>query len=28
MATDHNSRIFVVTGPLDAITGLQEQFHP
>ncbi len=28
MATDHNSRIFLVTGPLDAITELQEQFHP
>ncbi|MGO9343328.1 MAG: hypothetical protein ACLP6E_12545 [Acidimicrobiales bacterium] len=28
MATDHNSRIFLVTGPLDAVTGLQEQFHP
>jgi hypothetical protein len=28
MATDHNTRIFLVTGPLDAISALQEQFHP
>jgi hypothetical protein len=28
MASDHNTRIFLVTGPLDAITSLQEQFHP
>jgi hypothetical protein len=28
MATDHNSRIFLVTGPLSMISALQEQFHP
>ena len=28
MATDHNTRIFLLTGPLGGITGLQEQFHP
>ena len=28
MAADHNTRIFLVTGPLNAITGIQEQFHP
>ena len=28
MATDHNTRIFLVAGPLDAISALQEQFHP
>jgi hypothetical protein len=28
LATDHNTRIFLVTGSLDAISALQEQFHP
>jgi len=28
LATDDDTRIFLVTGPLTAITGLQEQFHP
>lgn len=28
LATDHDTRIFLVTGPLSAITGLVEQFHP
>jgi hypothetical protein len=28
LATDDDTRIFLVTGPLTAITGIQEQFHP
>ena len=28
LATDEDTRIFLVTGPLTKITGLQEQFHP
>jgi len=28
LSTDMDTRIFMVTGPLSAITGLQEQFHP
>ena len=28
LATDDDTRIFLVTGPLSRITGLQEQFHP
>ena len=28
LATDHGTRIFLVTGPVTAITALQEQFHP
>jgi hypothetical protein len=28
LATDEDTRIFLVTGPLSRITGLQEEFHP
>jgi hypothetical protein len=28
LATDEDTRIFLVTGPLTAISALQEQFHP
>jgi hypothetical protein len=28
LATDEDTRIFLVAGPLTAISGLQEQFHP
>jgi hypothetical protein len=28
MTTDEGTRIFLVTGTLNAITALQEQFHP
>jgi hypothetical protein len=28
LKTDNDTKIFMVTGPLDAATGLQEQFHP
>jgi hypothetical protein len=28
LATDNDTRIFEITGPLDAITRMQEQFHP
>jgi hypothetical protein len=28
LMTDDDTRIFMVTGPLDAATELQEQFHP
>jgi hypothetical protein len=28
LATDMDTRIFLVTGPLSGVTGLQEQFHP
>jgi len=28
LLTDNDTRIFLVTGPLDAATALQEQFHP
>jgi hypothetical protein len=28
LATDDDTRIFLITGPLRAITALQEQFHP
>jgi hypothetical protein len=28
LATDHNTRVFIVTGPITGITGLTEQFHP
>jgi uncharacterized protein YaiE (UPF0345 family) len=28
LPTDENTRIFLITGPLNAVTGLQEQFHP
>jgi len=28
LATDHNTRVFIFTGPLSAVTALQEQFHP
>ena len=28
LKTDSDTKIFVVTGSIDAITGLQEQFHP
>jgi len=28
LATDQDTRIFLVTGPLGRITGLQEEFHP
>ena len=28
LVTDHNTRVFIFTGPLSAVTALQEQFHP
>jgi len=28
LATDHNTRVFIFTGPLSAMSALQEQFHP
>ena len=28
LSTDEDTRIFLVTGPLTGLTGLQEQFHP
>jgi hypothetical protein len=28
LKTDYDTKIFMVTGPLDAATELQEQFHP
>ena len=28
LKTDNDTRVFLVTGPLDAVTELQEQFHP
>jgi hypothetical protein len=28
LSTDTGSRTFLVSGPLEAITGLQEQYHP
>ncbi|HEY7144769.1 MAG TPA: hypothetical protein VH637_11010 [Streptosporangiaceae bacterium] len=28
LATDDDTKIFLITGPLTAITALQEQFHP
>jgi hypothetical protein len=28
LAGDQGTRIFLVTGPLTRITGLQEEFHP
>ena len=28
LATDQDTRIFLITGPLSGITGLQEEYHP
>lgn len=28
LPTDEDTRVFLITGPLNAVTGLQEQFHP
>lgn len=28
LATDHNPRVFIFTGPLSVVTARQEQFHP
>jgi hypothetical protein len=28
LPTDDDTRVFLISGPLDAVTGLQEQFHP
>lgn len=28
LATDRDTRVFLVTGPLGWITALQEEFHP